>query len=312
MTAALPTQHGQWCNACGITLAARDLVRLSMGGDDPAAQYYCAPCAGRILRCAVCDKGLDTRTGPLYALGGPAGRLYCPDCWARPHCHACGRPVGAEFYRRPDERVFCVGCHATAVYDPAEAEQIYARIRHSVATVLGIELNIGATLHLVNRAQITALRAGGGTDLTPPPPSLRRKGESRGEGSPSSPPFVGEGAGERSGGGPDLVGLFVHAGRLRAIYVEYGLPRIFFSEVLAHEYAHAWQAENAPLLAEPELREGFAEWVAYKTVESWGCRLRLDRFRERQDMYGAGLRRVLGWEAAGGVAEVLERIRRER
>ena len=337
MTAALPTQHGQWCNACGTTLATRDLVRLSMGGDDPTAQYYCAPCADRLLRCAVCDKGLDTRTGPLYALGGPTRRLYCPDCWARPHCHACGRPVGAEFYRRPDGRVFCAGCHATAVYDPAVAEQIYARIRHSVATVLGIELNIGATLHLVNRTQITALRAGVGVDLTPPPPSLQRKGESTSSSSPpfvedgsrerssSFPPFGGEGLGggsspnpqsairnPQSDSGPDLVGLFVHAGRLRAIYVEYGLPRIFFSEVLAHEYAHAWQAENAPLLADPELREGFAEWVAYKTVESWGCRLRLDRFRERQDTYGAGLRRVLGWEATGGVAEVLERIRRER
>ncbi len=309
MTAALPAHRAQWCNACGTTLVAHDMVRLSMGGDDPTAHYYCAACAGRILRCAVCDLALDTRTGPLYALGGAARRLYCPACWARPHCHACGRPVGAQFYRRPDGRVFCNGCHTTAVYDPGAAEQIYARIRRSVATVLGMELNIGATLHLVNRTQLAALRAGAGADLTPQSSSLRRKGEST---SSNTPPFVGGGLGEQADGGPDLVGLFVHAGRLRAIYVEYGLPRIFFSEVLAHEYAHAWQAENAPLLADPELREGFAEWVAYKTVESWGCRLRLNRFQARQDEYGAGLRRMLGWEAAADVAGVLERVRRER
>jgi hypothetical protein len=234
--------------------------------------------------------------------------------------------VNTQFYQRPDGRVLCADCHTTAVYDPAEAERLFIAIRQTVAQVLGLELIIGATLHLVNRQQIAALRQT--APLTPrlpfglghgPPVTAQ---EPRADDNPHSATHEGNPSGFRNPQGepsglphaeddnPDLVGLFVHVGRLRAIYVEYGLPRIFFSEVVAHEYAHAWQAENAPLLADAELREGFAEWVAYKVMESWGCRLRLERFRARQDLYGAGLRRVLGWEAAGGVDEVLERIRR--
>jgi hypothetical protein len=242
--------------------------------------------------------------------------------------------VSTQFYQRPDGRVLCADCHTTAVYDPAEAERLFIAIRQTVAQVLGLELNIGATLHLVNRQQIAALRQtapltprlpfglGQGPPVTPvrtaeedtPQPargtlrvSATREGNPAGFHNPQGEP---SGLPHAEDDNPDLVGLFVHVGRLRAIYVEYGLPRIFFSEVVAHEYAHAWQAENAPLLADAELREGFAEWVAYKVMESWGCRLRLERFRARQDLYGAGLRRVLGWEAAGGVDEVLERIRR--
>ncbi|HMA34993.1 MAG TPA: protein DA1 [Chloroflexia bacterium] len=278
-----PVGRGNWCSACGTGLVGHEIVRLSMGGADPSAHYYCTACAGGLLRCAACRRPLDGAAGHLFALAGQTHRLYCPDCWARPHCHACSRPVGALSYRRPDGRVFCDPCHATAVYDPVVAEALFAQVKATAARALGLELSIGAALHLASREQIAQLR---GT-------------------APGADPLPGLGVDSA-----DYVGLFVYSWRVRSIYVEYGLPRIFFCEVLAHEYAHAWQAENAPLLADPELREGFAEWGAYKVVESWGCRLRLDRFRQRQDLYGAGLRRMLAWEAAGGVAGVLDRIQK--
>ncbi|HUS14910.1 MAG TPA: protein DA1 [Chloroflexia bacterium] len=284
MSSGVSVKRGNWCSACGADLAAREVVRLTVGGDDPAAQYYCAECAARSLRCAACGRGLDQTAGHLFTVAGHTRRLYCPACWERPHCHACGHPVGALSYQRVDGRVLCDSCHATAVYNPREAEALYARVQDTAAGVLGLELRVGARLHLANRKQIATLR--GHPSEVPPDPMA----ESR----------------------ADYVGLFVYSGRMRAIYVEYGLPRIFFCEVVAHEYAHAWQMECAPLLSDPELREGFAEWVAYRVVESWGARLRLDRFRQRQDMYGAGLRRMLAWEAASGTAGVIERIQRER
>ncbi|MGI8586836.1 MAG: protein DA1 [Chloroflexia bacterium] len=279
------TKRGNWCGACGERLAGREMVRLRLGGDEPEARYYCASCADGLLRCAGCGCRLAELPGSLFAPAGQTRRLYCVACWDRPHCNACGHPVGEVSYRRADGRVFCESCHATAVYDPTEAVRLYERVKATAAGALGLTLNVGAVLHMVNREQITALR-----NSTPGAGPMPDGGEE----------------------GADLVGLFVHGSRLRSIYVEYGLPRIFFCEVLAHEYAHAWQAENAPLLSDPELREGFAEWVAYKVVESWGCRLRLERFRGRQDVYGAGLRRLLTWEAAEGVDGLLDRIRRER
>jgi hypothetical protein len=284
MAVAIDLGRGNWCNACGSTLTGHAVFRLSLEGETPGAQYYCVDCAHARLRCASCHRALDAASGHLFALAGQAGRLYCPDCWARPHCHACGRPVGEISYQRPDGRVFCDRCHATAIYDPVLAEALYARVQETARRALGMELNVGAQLHLASREQIVALRNAGPGGLPP----------------------------ETDNPGADYVGLFLYQWRLRAIYVEYGLPQIFFCEVLAHEYAHVWQAEHAPLLTDPELREGFAEWVAYKVVESWGCGKRLERFRQRQDLYGAGLRRMLAWEAATGVAGVLERIGRER
>ncbi len=287
MATAVSIGRGNWCSACGTTLAGHEVVRLTMGDPNASAQYYCAACAGHWLRCAACRRTLDTAQGHLFALAGQAGRLYCPECWARPHCHACGRPVGPVSFQRADGRVLCEACHATAVYDPTLAYDLFGRVRETAKRVLDMELNVGASLRLVNRGELNALRGhAAGPDPIEDAPAQE--------------------------GDADYVGLFVHGWRTRAIYVEYGLPRIFFCEVVAHEYAHAWQAENAPLLATPELREGFAEWVAYKVVESWGCRLRLDRFRGRQDIYGAGLRRLLAWEAAEGVAGVRDHIQRER
>ena len=285
MAVALNITRGNWCSACGDSLAGRAVFRLRLGGEAPGAQYYCPTCADGRLRCAACGRPCAGADGHLFALPGRPGQLYCPDCWARPHCHACGCPVGTVHYQRVDGRMLCAACHTTAVYDPAAALALYTTVQDTARQVLGLELGVGAQFHLASRTQIAALR-------------------SAGPGAGAAAPAAGTGA--------DLVGLFVYQWRLRAIYVEYGLPRIFLCEVLAHEYAHVWQAEHAPLLADPELREGFAEWVAYKVVESWGCRRRLERFRGRQDMYGAGLRRMLAWEAGVGAAGVVERIQRER
>src|SRR5262245_36895411 len=167
MAVAINLGRGNWCNACGNTLNGRAVFRLSLEGDNPGAQYYCADCAHDRLRCAVCRRPLDAGAGHLFALAGQAGRLYCADCWARPHCHACGRPVGEISYQRPDGRVLCDRCHATAVYDPVLAEALYARVQETARRVLGMELNVGAQLHLASREQMTALRQSGPGGLAP-------------------------------------------------------------------------------------------------------------------------------------------------
>jgi hypothetical protein len=107
-------------------------------------------------------------------------------------------------------------------------------------------------------------------------------------------------------------GIFVRQGAHKAIFIEHGLPRIVLLEVMAHEYAHAWQSENSPPDAPLIVQEGFAEWVAYKLLASWGCYRRSDRMLRRDDLYGRGLRVILGWEAAGGEREVFSKMRTSR
>jgi hypothetical protein len=99
-------------------------------------------------------------------------------------------------------------------------------------------------------------------------------------------------------------GLFIREGKHRAIFVEYGLPRIVLIEVMAHEFAHAWQCENGERDQQPETQEGFAEWVAYKLLEGLGCRRRCERMLRRDDLYGHGLRKMLKSESEGGKTAV--------
>jgi hypothetical protein len=103
-------------------------------------------------------------------------------------------------------------------------------------------------------------------------------------------------------------GLFIREGNHRGIFVEYGLPQIVLLEVLAHEYAHAWQSENCTAGASPEVQEGFAEWVSYKLLEGWGCYRRSERMLRRDDVYGRGLKLMLQWESEGGPANVFRMV----
>jgi hypothetical protein len=79
-------------------------------------------------------------------------------------------------------------------------------------------------------------------------------------------------------------------------------------EVLAHELAHAWQSELGEWHAPQEVQEGFAEWVAYRLLKSWGCYRRYERMLRRSDLYGHGLRLVLAWDEQGGRQEVIRRV----
>jgi hypothetical protein len=79
---------------------------------------------------------------------------------------------------------------------------------------------------------------------------------------------------------------------------------------MAHEFAHAWQSEQSPNDMPQEVQEGFAEWVAYKLLEGWGCWKRIDRMLRREDLYGRGLKLVLQWEQTEGQVGVIRRMKR--
>jgi hypothetical protein len=105
------------------------------------------------------------------------------------------------------------------------------------------------------------------------------------------------------------LGVYVRQGLRRGIYVQNGLPRALLLHVAAHEFAHAWQSENCPLLNEPLLLEGFAEWTAYKTLGFYGFSSQQQRMPMRQDIYGQGLRWAQQLEADRGESAVVEACR---
>lgn len=226
-------------------------------------------------RCAACDGPL---TDGYYTLLDREER-YCPVCIAtRPRCDSCGAPLGPHYWRLHDGRLQCAKCHLTAVYEPALARSIFDETVVGLIKQLNLRLNVGVEFRLVDAPALNALRARN---------SDRPLGDD-----------------ER------ILGLYQRQGPLRVIYLLYGLPRLLFRITVAHEYAHAWQGEQCPLLSDDARREGFAEWVAYRHLIWLGCVKAARRMLNAPHPYRPALEHVLELEQQLGIHGVIEHIRR--
>lgn len=185
--------------------------------------------------------------------------------------------MGAQHTCTPDGRRICARCHQTAVYDLAQARMLFEWVVSVVSGQLGLRLNVGADFTLVDDHHLRRLATEARSTMEGP-------------------------GGDR----PErVIGLFVRRGRRRVMYVLSGLPRILFVQTVAHEWAHAWQGENCPLLRDPLVREGFAEWVAYKTLQAMGAVKKMALIEQGNGLYGEGVRRMLQVEKRHGMHGVL-------
>jgi hypothetical protein len=105
-----------------------------------------------------------------------------------------------------------------------------------------------------------------------------------------------------------VLGFFEQQGRERTIYIERGLPRATLIGTLAHEYAHAWQADHAPQKQDLLKREGFAEWLAYRILVALGHTREAARATRREDDYGRGLRYFIALEQQSGRHAVFQEV----
>ena len=223
-------------------------------------------------RCATCGALL---THGYYYLRDRPDR-YCPTCMAtRPRCDTCSAPVGDQHWTLHDGRVLCNRCHATAIFDPTAARSLFEETVAALVSQLGLALRVGVEFRLVDAPTLAQVRASGDDQHDPNEKTL---------------------------------GLYQRQGRLRAIYVLYGLPKLLFRTVVAHEYAHAWEGEKCPLLDDYALREGFAEWVAYRHLLYLGCTRAAHRMLISSHPYRPLLEQVLAIEGRSGPAGVLEHI----
>ena len=227
-------QHLQVCLECYRHKPRCRVCGLPMASapTGPAAELICATCAQYTPRCLTCGKVI---VGRYFEING-AGP-YCQRCHKeRPPCDVCGAPVGEKVWQLSDGRLACDRCHATAVYTPEVGQEVYAEVMALVAGTLGLRLNIPTGLALVDRNQLMEIiRQQKGIGLDDPEHTL---------------------------------GIYARRGIRRGIYIQTGLPRLLLLQVAAHEYGHAWQGENCPLLNDLLEREGFAEWVAFKVLQA--------------------------------------------
>ena len=231
--------------------------------------------------CHLCGRRLWGR-GWVYTAEGASGEqsiVVCRRCHqSAPRCDGCGVPVGDNHVALPDGRRICPRCHQTAIYDQARGQELFGRVAGVVAGQLGLGLNVGADFTLVDHQHLQRLAA--------------------------------EGDGASDADPARVVGLFARKGHKRVMYLLSGLPQILLIQVAAHEWAHAWQGENCPLLRDPLVREGFAEWVAYKALQALGAVKKMALMEQQDGLYGDGLRKMLALERRDGVAGVLDFCRR--
>jgi hypothetical protein len=234
----------------------------------------CAACLREGLRCRACGARIRGKFVMLNGNDGP----YCDKCH-RNHvpCDLCGAPASAGAVTYADGRVVCQRCAQTAITDARQAELLFDQVVDLVDAALGLRLNVRPRLMLVDRARLVELAR--------------------------------HAAAESGHDSAKALGLFMRIGRQRIIYLQEFLPRILLIQVTAHELAHAWQSENAPLLRNPLVREGFAEWVAYHALTRLDARKKVAQMLQRRDDYGEGLRQLLDIEKQHGIAGVVQYCR---
>lgn len=321
--------RSMFCHLCGRKITAEGKSFRHKNWPRNLSLQVCADCIRTRPRCRACDMPMaqDTINGICetcsrtmrfcLTCGSPVHGAYLeydgigPYCQAcvrdRPPCDVCSAPLTDDQWRLSDGRVLCAHCHASAIYTVHDAVSLYEEMKAVVDSLLGFTLNVPTGLALVDRNQLAEVIHQQMQPMAPSPRSGRLVPGS----SPSATPPVNDLPAINDGLDPQrTLGIYTRRGMRRGIYVQTGLPRMLFLQVAAHEFAHAWQGENCPLLRTVLLHEGFAEWVAYRVLGHYRYSRGQGLMLARQDIYGQGLRWALELEAGQGPAAVIEACRK--
>lgn len=222
---------------------------------------HCSRCIEAAVRCAACGLPIF---GSYRVVRGEEG-AYCERCSNDAvSCAICGVPTRDPEIQ--DGRALCRDCTRGRLDDHAALHRLYEDTRTRLERTLGVRLRRVPELRILSMADVDVSRLDA-------PHSLEKLGGL----------FTKESNGDTS---IQLVTPLTEP-RARAI--------------LAHELAHAWQSEACPDEQGRRLREGFAEWAAWKTIEGLEeCAKERMKIEARTDEYGQGFRLFRGLEERGG------------
>lgn len=246
-------------------LAALALLLFSLGA---LAQDLCAVCRQPVFQgyrvdnktycsqhwqsalphCANCGSPITSE----YKAVGAERIPFCSSCVSRhPACFLCASPADPKnaAMQLPDGRQLCGRDRQTAVFSPQRARELFVIATSEVVSALGPRMALKVPVRDVKLVDVPGLVTA-----------------SRGQYQSASV------AGGRILGLTQLVLKSRGSERWTepaTVYLLNGVPEERFVTVSAHEYTHAWHGENHPRYSEtsPEMREGFAEWVAYKVAQ---------------------------------------------
>lgn len=283
------------CAACerAAPRCARCRAPVSASGATVSRRgaLLCGRCARETMACDACGEPiLNAWYSFQEVIPTPAPRHFCADCVRdRPRCDLCQAPTSERAVTLTDGQYRCALCASDLVIGEPAIRLVFTDALEALGSIVDTPLRRVPPLEVVSR---------------------RRMGETRRAYAREAGASSASGAQEGESGGTSrhVLGFYVRSQGRPTIYVEAGLTRGLLLGTLAHELGHAWQAEQlGPSAAalDQVVSEGFAEWVAYQTLLARGMRTLAARARERHDVYGRGLERLLSVERRGGRAAAL-------
>jgi len=109
------------------------------------------------------------------------------------------------------------------------------------------------------------------------------------------------------------IGLYHFAGNCHDIFIMTDMSRDSVTGTVAHEMTHAWQTDFCPADQDLVLKEGFANWIAYKIMQKIGAFTYAQNILEHADpVYGVGFKKMLEWEDALGERGLVEKVKKAR
>lgn len=190
---------------------------------------------------------------------------------ATSRCDLCWGPLEETHWALEDGRVLCGSCFTDAVNDETVAQKLVTEVTASLDAAMGIKLRHPPAAHLVSKEEMTRLA------------------------SENLQSFE-----EVSSG--DLAGLYAPGENGPVIYLLRGMPHFTTLETIAHELTHVWEGENCPPETALGSKEGFSEYVAYRTLLALGHKEAAARMFLSRGPYGIHFKRL----------EVLGRINGDR
>jgi hypothetical protein len=264
-----------YCNECYQQMSPR----CDRCGNIISGQYrtvneknYCENCYEAICpRCKICNAIIEGE----YFTGNDKKSKYCKKCYDfYSHCPDCGVPAGPSGINLPDGRTLCSECYSVAIFDENKVEKIFEEVKEALKKSPGLTVKFPIKeIKLVNKTELNKLLENKTLEYIPH---------------------------------DGVSGLHYYEkinGRITIseIYILNWLTPQRIISVIAHEYSHAWQAENCPDKQESMVREGFAEWVSFKLLKTKGYKDEAeDMLKTADPVYGGGLKKYLELEKKYG------------
>ena len=268
------------CAACGRPFGRSKFLTR----DD---QPYCETCYHQKFspQCTVCR--LPIRDSYIESYWG---EKYCSRHKEElDACFSCARPICQHLteggVRYQDGRTMCNLCRSTAVDQIEVGRQVLTQVKRDLEA-LGFDLGGG----------IPSLGLVGKKELVKETGSPLVNGRTR-----TSVRTQGEQVVERA---------------VEEIVILYGLPRVHFAAVAAHEFGHVWLFQQEFPQLEPVIEEGLCELFAYLWLQRQRhpeADFQIHQKRESDDpVYGAGFHLALRNLKDRSLPELLEYVRQHR